>query len=87
VNVLGCFIIGFLSQLAESRGVLTAETRAMFIPGFLGGFTTFSTFSNETLNLFRDSENLLGYMNLGAHILLGLGAVWLGRALAFAIWR
>lgn len=87
VNVLGCFVIGFLSQLAESRGVLTAETRAMFIPGFLGGFTTFSTFSNETLNLFRDSENLLGYMNLGAHILLGLGAVWLGRALAFAIWR
>jgi CrcB protein len=87
VNVLGCFIIGFLSQLAESRGVLTAETRALFIPGFLGGFTTFSTFSNETLSLFRDSESLLAYVNIAAHLVLGLGAVWLGRTVAFAIWR
>lgn len=87
VNAQGCFSIGLLSQLAESRGLLSAETRALLIPGFLGGFTTFSTFSNETLNLFRDSQNLLGYLNIGANVLLGLGAVWLGRILAFAVWR
>ena len=87
VNVIGCFLIGFLSQLVESRGLLSADIRAMLIPGFLGGFTTFSTFSNETLNLFRDSESPLAFVNIAAHIVLGLGAVWLGRAAAFAIWR
>lgn len=87
VNLLGCLIIGILSQLAESYGLLNAETRALLITGFLGGFTTFSTFSNETLNLFRDSENLAGLLNIGAHIFLGLGAVWMGRTVAFMIWR
>ncbi len=87
VNVIGCFIIGFLSQLVESVGLLGPDARALLIPGFLGGFTTFSTFSNETLNLFRDSESLLAFTNLAAHIVLGLGAVWAGRALAAAIWR
>ena len=87
VNVLGCLIIGILSQLAESYGLLTAETRALLITGVLGGFTTFSTFSNETMNLFRDSENLLGLLNIGAHIFLGLGAVWMGRTLTLILWR
>ncbi len=87
VNVIGCFIIGFLSQLVESTGLLGPEARALLIPGFLGGFTTFSTFSNETLNLFRDGETPLAFANVAAHILLGLGAVWAGRALAAAIWR
>jgi len=87
VNVLGCLIIGILSQLAESYGLLTAETRALLITGVLGGFTTFSTFSNETMNLFRDSETLLGLLNIGAHIFLGLGAVWMGRTLTLILWR
>lgn len=87
VNVVGCLIIGTLSQLAESYGLLTAETRALLITGVLGGFTTFSTFSNETMNLFRDRENLLGLLNIGAHIFLGLGAVWMGRTLALILWR
>jgi CrcB protein len=87
VNVVGCFIIGFVSQLVDSYGLLNAETRALILPGFLGGFTTFSTFSNETLNLFRDGETSLALMNVSAHIVLGLGAVWAGRALASGIWR
>jgi fluoride exporter len=87
VNVLGCFIIGFVSQLAESHGLMTAETRAFLIPGFLGGFTTFSTFGNETMNLLRDSETPLALVNIAGHILLGLGAVWLGRSLAILLWR
>jgi fluoride exporter len=87
VNVIGCFIIGFVSQLVDSYSLLNAETRALVIPGFLGGFTTFSTFSNETLNLFRDGETPLALINVMAHIVLGLGAVWAGRALASSIWR
>ena len=86
VNVIGCFLIGFLSQLAESRGILTAESRTFVFIGILGGFTTFSAFGNETMNLWRDGENLLAMVNVAAHLLLGLGAVWASRALAYQIW-
>ena len=87
VNLIGCLAIGFLSQLAESRGMFTAETRTLIFIGLLGGFTTFSAFGNETINLWRDGENLLAAANVAAHLLLCLGAVWLSRALAYQIWR
>ena len=87
VNTIGCFAIGFLSQLVESRGVFTAESRALILVGLLGGFTTFSTFGNESMNLFRDGENFFALINIGSHILFGLGAVWLGRTSAYLIWR
>ena len=87
VNLIGCLTIGFLSQLAESRGYFTAETRALVFVGILGGFTTFSTFGNETMNLWRDGESAFAALNIVAHLVLGLGAVWLGRGVAFQIWR
>jgi CrcB protein len=87
VNLIGCFIIGFLSQLAESRGVFTAESRTFVFVGLLGGFTTFSAFGNETMNLWRDSQNGLAFANIAAHLVLGLGAVWISRSLAYQIWR
>jgi fluoride exporter len=87
VNLIGCFLIGFLSQLAETRGVLTAEMRTLTFIGILGGFTTFSAFGNETLNLWRDGESVLAIANVAAHIVLCLGAVWLSRVLAYQIWR
>jgi len=87
VNLIGCFAIGLLSQLAETRGVLTAEARTLVFIGVIGGFTTFSAFGNETINLWRDGENFLAFANIAAHLLLGLGAVWLSRVLAYQIWR
>jgi fluoride exporter len=87
VNLAGCFIIGLLAQLADARGVFTAESRALVFVGFLGGFTTFSTFSNETMNLLRDGENLWALANVSAHVIFGLGAVWLGRTVAYLVWR
>jgi CrcB protein len=54
--------------------------------GLLGGFTTFSAFGNETLNLFRDGEHLLAGTNVAANVVLGLAAVWLGRVAAHAVW-
>ena len=86
VNLLGCLVIGFLSQLAESRGIFTAETRAFVFIGVLGGFTTFSTFGNETINLWREGESLLAAGNVAAHLLLCIGAVWISRAVAYQIW-
>lgn len=87
VNLIGCLIIGFLSQLAEDHGLFTPESRAFVFIGILGGFTTFSTFGNETMNFMRDGDFTTALINLGAHVALGLTAVWLGRALAYVIWR
>ena len=86
VNIVGCFIIGFLSQLAEARGAFSPEARVLVFVGVLGGFTTFSTFSNETVNLFRSGESTAALFNLGLQIIGGLGAVWLGRTVAYLIW-
>ena len=87
VNLIGCFVIGFLSQLAEARGVFTSETRAFVFIGILGGFTTFSSFGNDTINLLRDGETFNALANVGANVILGLALVWLGRTVAFWTWK
>jgi CrcB protein len=87
VNLIGCLVIGLLSQLAETRGFFSAEARTLIFIGVLGGFTTFSAFGNETINLWRDGESALATANIAAHLVLCLGAVWLSRAVAFQVWR
>ena len=87
VNLLGCFVIGFLSQLAETRGLFTAQSRTLVFIGAIGGFTTFSAFGNETINLWREGENALAFVNIAAHLVLGLGAVWVSRVLAYQFWK
>jgi len=87
VNVIGCFVIGFLAQLAEEHGVFTSQSRSFVFVGILGGFTTFSSFGNETLNLARDSQVMGALANIGANVVLGLFAVWLGRTVSYLIWR
>ena len=87
VNLIGCFVIGFLSQLAEARGAFTSESRALVFVGILGGFTTFSSFGNDTINLLRDGEAFNALANVGANVILGLSLVWLGRTVAFWIWK
>ena len=87
VNVIGCFIIGVLAQLAESRGVFTSEARLFAFTGLLGGFTTFSSFGNETLNLARDGQLMNAFANVGANLAIGLFAAWLGRTVAYLLWR
>lgn len=87
VNVIGCFAIGFLAQLAESRGMFTSEARLFVFVGILGGFTTFSSFGNETLNLARDSQMMSALANIGMNVIIGLIAVWLGRTVSYLIWK
>jgi len=86
-NLFGCLLIGSLSQLAESFGVFSSDTRDFIFVGLLGAFTTYSTFGNETLNLFREGESTLSLANIGLHLILGIGAIWLGRALVLAFWK
>jgi CrcB protein len=87
VNIAGCLVIGFLSQLADARGVFTAESRVLIFIGILGGFTTFSAFGNETMNLLREGENVPALLNIGVHVVFSISAVWAGRLLAYLIWR
>ncbi len=87
VNVLGCFLIGLVSQLAEGRGLLSDAVRGFLVVGFLGGFTTFSTFGSETYALLRGGQFLLSAGNALGQLLACLAAVWLGSSLAFVLWR
>ena len=87
VNVVGCFAIGFLSHLTEAHGMFEEHTQSFIFIGVLGGFTTFSSFGNETIKLARDSQVMNAFANVSANVILGLIAVWLGRALAAMVWR
>src|SRR5881409_1720985 len=58
VNVVGCFLIGILFALSERGDILTPEWRIFLTTGFCGGFTTFSTFSYESIRLLQDGELL-----------------------------
>ncbi len=78
VNLLGCFVIGLLGGWVENRGLFRPELRSLLIIGFLGSFTTFSTFGYETLVFLRDQEFLYAGMNIFLHFFLGLTAVYFG---------
>ncbi len=82
VNIFGCLLIGFFSGLAESRQVFTPELRLLIFIGFLGSFTTFSTFGFEVFSFARDGQFLSALANIFLHFLVGFGAVWLGHILS-----
>jgi len=65
VNLIDCLVIGFLSQLAEARSLFTLESRVFVFIGLPGGFTTFSFFINNTINLFRDGKAFNALSNIG----------------------
>jgi CrcB protein len=81
VNVAGSFAIGLLAALfvaADGRLLVSPEARAFVAVGILGGFTTFSSFSVETLNLARSGALGAAAANAGLSLVLCLAAVWLG---------
>jgi CrcB protein len=78
VNILGCFLIGFISGLVEVRNLLSPEMRIFILIGLLGGFTTFSTFGFETVALLRDGSFLPALANVLLQVIVGISAVWLG---------
>jgi CrcB protein len=89
INVSGSLAIGFLATLAapDGRPLLSHDARLLVLIGVCGGFTTFSTFSIDTLNLARNGEWLWAGANVVGSLALCLVAVWLGHAAAVALSR
>ena len=87
VNVLGSFLIGFLATLTGPDGRIFADTltRQFLMLGILGGYTTFSSFSLQSLTLLQDGEWLLAGANIALSVIACLVAVWMGYALAATI--
>jgi CrcB protein len=77
VNIVGCLCIGLVFGLFD-RGGLSHEWRVFLATGFLGGFTTFSAFSNETFMLLRDGHLAVALLYVAASVVAGLLATWLG---------
>ncbi len=85
VNVAGCLLIGLLYGLASGDGTrLGADLKLMLTVGFCGGFTTFSTFANESLTLAKTGDALLSAAYMGSSVALGMLAVMAGAQLAKA---
>lgn len=79
VNVTGCFLMGFLFVfILERLSGLGSELRALLLIGFLGGYTTFSSFSIETINLFENGASFSGFLNILLSVMLCIIATWLG---------
>ena len=85
VNVVGCLLIGVLAGLAATRNIIGVDTRAFLIVGVLGGFTTYSAFGLETVELIRRGEFFIGLSNVALQITLGLAAVWAGLKIADSV--
>lgn len=82
VNVSGCFIMGILFILLLERvGSASDSLRALLLVGFLGGYTTFSSFSIETVTLFENGELLRAFINIGASMILCVSATFVGAML------
>ena len=82
INITGSLLIGFLAELFDARSTASPELRAMLLVGVLGGYTTFSSFSLETLNLIRDNQVGAAFLYSAGSVILGLMACWLGVHLA-----
>ncbi|HSG24582.1 MAG TPA: fluoride efflux transporter CrcB [Anaerolineales bacterium] len=82
VNILGCFVLGMLTHAAAAKGMFDAQTRLFLMVGFVGAFTTFSTFSLESASLFQNGQSTAGWLNILGSNLLGLIFVFIGQSIA-----
>jgi len=79
VNLIGCFFIGLAFALAErSSSIMSPSMRLLFVTGYLGGLTTFSTYAVETTNALGAQNSISAILNVAANNLLGVGLVLLG---------
>ena len=80
VNIVGSLLIGLFTGMV-GKGTLSPEMRLLLVTGFCGGFTTFSTFANESLSMMKVGDVLLAALYIGASVTIGILAVWFGNRL------
>ncbi len=80
VNMAGSFLFGLVWTLAEEKFVISSETRAVVLIGFMGAFTTFSTYTFDTVVLIRDAQWALAFGNIALQSFCGLAFLFLGLA-------
>lgn len=78
VNMAGCFLFGLVWTMAEERLVISGGARTVLLIGFMGAFTTFSTFMFETGELLRDSQTLVAILNIALQNVCGIIFLFLG---------
>jgi len=86
VNLVGCLLIGLLLGLFEKGSLISSDLRLFLTVGFCGGFTTFSTFSNDSVNLVNDTEVLYLMLYMGLSIFAGISFTFIGKNLANYMW-
>ena len=79
VNILGCLLIGIIYGISEKSGILSSDVRLFLTVGICGGFTTFSTLSNDAFMLLRQEEWFLFAFYTSLSLFFGLLAVYIGR--------
>ena len=81
VNIVGCLLIGLLTGLV-TKGSLTPEMKLLLVTGFCGGFTTFSTFANESFTMMKTGDAVLSAVYIGVSVAAGMLAVYVGLQIA-----
>lgn len=82
VNVVGCFIIGLFMALTTEKFIVNPYWRLLVTVGFVGGLTTFSSYSYETFKLLEEAGMTMAFYNIFSNLIIGFFATWVGIAVA-----
>lgn len=85
INISGSFLIGFILTILAQRTDVSPNWRYLIPIGFIGAYTTFSTFEYETLRTVQDGQMLMAFANVGSSLIAGFAAVWLGVVVGRAL--
>jgi CrcB protein len=85
VNVTGSFLVGMIVTMLAEKTQWSPAWRYLIPIGFIGGYTTFSTFEYETFRLFQDGQMLTALLNVTLSVVIGFGGVWIGAIAGRAI--